>query len=123
MQSLARIYFCATIFSFVSCVTSMTPVQVNNALPTLTKSLYITQSLAEGMVKEGKCKYLVRDRNYVAPLGLSVMADLKYGARGIDEWVALDEGNAYVLRNYKWVTIDYNGSTQLHIDFDTVLCE
>lgn len=103
---LAKIYFCATVFSLMSCATSMTPVQVNTSLPTLTKSLYVTQAQAEDMVKEGKCKYLVRDRNYVAPLGLSVMADLKYGARGIDEWVALDGGNAYVLRNYKWVTID-----------------
>ncbi len=120
---LAKIFFCAFIFSLVSCVTSMTPVQVNNSLPTLTKSLYITQSQAEDMVKEGKCKYLVSNRTYVAPMGLSVMADLKYGARGIDEWVALDGGNAYVLKNYKWVTVDYNGGTQLHLDFDTILCD
>jgi len=29
----------------------------------------------------------------------------------------------YVLVSYKWVTVDHNGSTQLHIKFDTMLCE
>jgi len=43
--------------------------------------------------------------------------------RGVDEWVELDGGNAYVLTNYKWVTVDHYGSTQLHIEFDTMLCE
>ena len=56
-------------------------------------------------------------------MGLTVNGDLKYGAKGIDEWVELDGGNAYVLVNYKWVTVDEHGSTQLHIEFDTMLCE
>lgn len=56
-------------------------------------------------------------------MGLSTKGDLKYAAKGIDEWVKLDGGNAYVLKNYKWVTVDHNGSTQLTIEFDTMLCE
>ena len=74
-------------------------------------------------MKSGGCKYLVKGRNYVAPIGLTVKNDLKNGAAGIDEWVQLDGGNAYVLKNYKWVRVDDSGATQLHIDFDTMLCK
>lgn len=106
---------------FTSCSSSMTPVEVSNTLPTLTKSKYLPQSIAEESVN--KCKYLNKGRNYVAPIGFSPKDDLRNGAKGIDEWVQLDGGNAYVLKNFKWVTVDHNGSTQLHIDFDTVICE
>jgi hypothetical protein len=56
-------------------------------------------------------------------MGLTTMDDLKYGAKGIDEWVQLDGGNAYVLTNYKWVTIDGSGASQLQLDFDTFLMQ
>ncbi|MEO7308324.1 MAG: hypothetical protein ABIR78_03395 [Ferruginibacter sp.] len=111
------------ILFLTSCATSMSPIEVNNKLPTLTKSKFISQAQAEELIKTNKCKYLVKNRTYVAPMGLSTKDDLKYGAKGIDEWVKLDGGNAYVLKNYKWITVDQNGSTQLHIDFDTILCE
>ncbi len=101
----------------------MSPVKVDSTLPTLTKSKFISQSQAEEAMKANECKYLVKGRNYVAPIGISVKNDLKNGAKGIDEWVTLDGGNAYVLVSYKWVTVDHYGSTQLHIDFDTMLCE
>lgn len=101
----------------------MTPMQVNNTLPTLTKSKYISQAQADEGVKNGNCKYLTKNRTYTAPMGLSTKEDLRYGAKGIDEWVKLDGGNAYILKNYKWVTVDQYGSTQLTIDFDTLLCE
>lgn len=103
--------------------TSMTPSQVNDTLPNLTKSKFISQAQVEEVLKENGCKYLVKGRMYTAPIGLTVKQDLAYGARGIDEWVELDGGNAYVLTNYKWVTVDHNGATQLHIEFDTMLCE
>ncbi len=99
------------------------PPEVNNTLPTLTKSNFISRSQAEESVKTNKCKYLVKGRNYTAPMGLTVKEDLKYGAKGIDELVELNGGNAYVLISYKWETVDHNGSTQLHIEFDTMLCE
>ncbi|WP_290820233.1 hypothetical protein [Flavobacterium sp.] len=107
------------LFFMVSCSTSMTPVEVNNTLPKLTKSKFISKTNLD----ETKCKYLVKGRNYVAPIGFSVKDDLKYGAQGIDEWVKLDGGNSYILTNYKWVTVDQNGSTQLHLEFDTLKCE
>ena len=110
-------------FLFASCATSMTPSQISDTLPTLTKSKFLSQTQADEAIKSNKCKYLVKGRSYVAPMGLTVKDDLKNGAKGIDEWVKLDQGNAYVLTNYKWVTVDHNGSTQLHIEFDTLYCE
>lgn len=112
-----------TLAMLTSCATSMTPMQVNSTLPTLTKSKFISQAQAEEAVRSNGCKYLVKGRNYTAPIGLTTRDDLRNGAKGIDEWVKLDGGNAYVLNNYKWVTVDHNGSTQLHIEFDTMLCE
>jgi hypothetical protein len=109
---------------FASCATSMTPIEVNNTLPSLSKSTFLSQAQAEEYVKVNKCKYLVKGRKYTAPMGRSVKDDLRNGAKGIDEWVALDGGNAYVLVNYKWIPIDNEGRrTQLHIEFDTLLCD
>ena len=105
-----------------SCATSMLPMKVNDTLPTLTEAKFISQSLAEEAVKENTCKYLVRGREYVAPMGLTVKGDLRNGAKGIDGWVNIDGGNTYVLVSYKWVTVDDEG-TQLYIEFDTMLCE
>jgi hypothetical protein len=114
------------IFCFASCAifsTSMSPMEVNNTLPSLTKSEFISQAKANEAAETNRCKYLVKGRNYTAPIGLTVKGDLKRGAKWIDEWVELDGGNAYVLINYKWETVGENGSTQLHIEFDTMLCE
>ena len=124
MKKLSIIYSISIIKIFLSsCATSMTPTQVSNTLPTFTESKYYNQTQANDAQKNNKCKLLVRGRNYVAPIGLSAKDDLRYGAKGIDEWVKIDGGNAYVLINYKWVTVDQNGSTQLHIDFDTMQCD
>jgi hypothetical protein len=65
----------------------------------------------------------VKWRNYAAPVGSTVKGDLKNGARGIDEWITVDSGNAYELISYNWLTIDKDGSTQLHLEFNTMLCE
>lgn len=118
--------FIGIFLSLTSCAvfqTSMTPSQVNEVLPTLTKSKFISQMQAEKAIKTGKCEYLVKGRTYTAPIGLTVKGDLKNGAEGIDEWVKLDGGNAYVLKSYKWVTVDDAGSTQLYLKFDTMLCK
>ncbi|NIK93099.1 hypothetical protein GZ212_13125 [Mangrovimonas sp. CR14] len=109
-----------TIF-FNSC-SSLSPTQVYQTLPTLTKSKLLKQAEATEMVETNKCTYLSRNRYFVAPIGFTPNDDLKNGARGIDEWVELDGGNSYVLKNFKWVTVDNQGSTQLHIDFDTLKC-
>lgn len=112
-----------SLLSLNSCATSMSPIKVNSTLPDLTKSKLIAQVEADEVIETNKCRYLVRGRNYTAPIGLTAKNDLKNGAKGIDEWVELDGGNSYVLRNYKWITVDHNGSTQLHVEFDTMICE
>lgn len=115
--------FLGIIFVLTSCATSMSPTKVNETLPTLTKSKFISLTKAEEAIKSNKCKLLVKGRNYNAPIALSVKGDLRNGAKGIDEWVEIDGGNSYSLVNYKWVTVDDIGSTQLQIEFDTMLCD
>lgn len=122
-NTLASFLLIGQFIFLTSCSTSMSPAQVNSTLPTLTKSKFLTQSEAEEAVKTDRCRYLVKDRTYVAPMGFSTKKELKNGAVGIDEWVELDGGNAYVLINYKWVTVDENRSNQLHLEFDTMVCE
>ncbi|MBK9254969.1 MAG: hypothetical protein IPM42_05730 [Saprospiraceae bacterium] len=117
-----RILFIAVVLFLFSCTRSMSPIEVNRTLPTLTQSKSISRAEAEEAVKTNKCRYLVKDRNYVAPIGLSLKSDLRNGAQGIDEWVKLDGGNTYVLKNYNWVTVN-DGATQLYVDFDTLVCE
>ncbi|UXP32170.1 hypothetical protein N6H18_17665 [Reichenbachiella agarivorans] len=112
-----------TLLLLSSCATSMTPMKVNNNLPELTQSKFISQTDLEEIESSNKCKYLVKGRSYTAPIGLTTKSDLKNAAKGIDEWVELDSGNSYVLRNYKWVTVDHIGTTQLHVEFDTMHCE
>lgn len=121
-----RLTFGGIIFLFISCATfatSMSPIEVNSTLPTLTKSKLISQAEVDEFVKANKCKYLVKNRNYVAPIGFTTKDDLKNGAKGIDEWVNIDGGNSYVLKNFEWTTVDQNGATQLRLEFDTLLCE
>ena len=108
---------------FASCATSMTPTQLIETLPTLSSSWSYSQAQADEAIKNNKCRYLVRDRNYTAPIGITVKNDLKNGARGIDEWVEIDGGNAYIITNYKWVNVSDDGATQLELEFDTMLCE
>ena len=92
----------------ISCSTSMTPIEVSNNLPNLTKSIYIPQNQSSIFIDTNKCKVLNTGRNYVAPIGISVKDDLRNGAKGIDEWVKLDGGNAYLLKNFRWVTVNNN---------------
>ncbi len=107
----------------VSCATSMSPMEVNNTLPGLTNSKFMSQSQADDAVKTNECKYLGKGRKYVAPVALSKKSDLKNGAKGIYEWVKIDGGNAYVLINCNWVIVDNNGTTLIHIEFNTILCK
>ena len=110
-------------FFLCSCATTLTPTQVNQTLPTLTKSTYLSAE----QTQNPNCKCLTRGKSYTAPVGLTAKDDLRNAAAGIDEWVSIDGGNAYKLINFRWVTIstDKNGlpiSTQLVIDFDTYIC-
>lgn len=123
MRNLIKLNLIGIILFLNSCATSMTPIEVNNTLPSLTKSKFVSESEVEEFNRTKKCKYLVSNRSYVAPIGLTIRDDLKNAAKGIDEWTELDKGNAYVLKNYKWVNVGDQGVTQLFVEFDTMLCE
>ncbi len=113
------------VLSITSCAifrTSMTPGEVTTALPAMTNARYMTIEQADNAVQARRARVLAR-RQYAVPLGLTVQNELKRGAKGIDEWVAADGGNAYILLNYKWVNIGDDGSTQLHLEFDTLKME
>ena len=114
---------CLSIFLY-SCATTMTPMQVNQTLPMLTKAKYLSVE----QTQSPNCKCLTRGRSYTAPVGFTVKNDLRNGAAGIDEWVSIDGGNAYKLTNYRWITISTDkygspASTQLVIDFDIYICQ
>lgn len=106
------------------CATSMTPAQFGERFPVSTSSEYYPKPAAEAAIRDGKCRIIVKDRKYVAPIALTVHGDLRNGAVGVDEWVAADDANAYVVNNYEWVSVpigdDY--ATQLVLYFDTLLC-
>jgi len=113
---------CVSIF-LLSCATTMTPIEVNQTLPTLTKSTYLTGE----QTQNSNCKCLTRGKTYAAPMGFTVKDDLRNGANGIDEWVTVEGGNAYKLSNFRWITISTDkygsiSSTQLVIDFDIYKC-
>lgn len=110
------------IVTLVSC-RALTPIEFSETLPKFTESKFFNLSFADNLLAADNCTILVNSRTYVAPVGITSKNDIKNAARGIDEWVKLDGGNAYRLINYKWVTIDENGTSQLHIEFDTMKCK
>lgn len=118
MKFLFNVYIVISTVNLMSCATSMTPLEMNRKLPQLTTSKYISSQ-----TDTYNCELLNKSRKYNAPLGFTVQHDLKNGAKGIDEWVVLDGGNAYKLINYQWVQVDDFGSTQLQIEFDTMKCD
>ena len=107
----------------VGCATSRTPSQFIDEFPNKTSSDFYDSLKGNKAVSNGKCKLLVKGRKYVAPVGFTVNNDMKNGAIGIDEWVQADGGNAYILNNFEWVSVGEDGTTQLLIYFDTLLCE
>ncbi len=98
-----------------SCM-SMTPTQFLDSFPTATNSYFYDPS--DTTVD---CVAMVKGRKYVAPIGMFIFDDVRYGARGVDEWVQADHGNAYSINNYEWKTV-HDGATQLIIYFDTLWC-
>lgn len=105
-----------------NCQSAMTPLKIYSKLASLTKAKPIIEVEAQDHVESGKCRYIKKGRNYRAAVALTPQGDLKRGAKGIDEWVELDKGNSYVLTNYKWVAVGELGTSQLHLDFDTLYC-
>ena len=112
-----------SIFMIVSCATSMTPSQFLGKFPNSTKAVFYDRPTATEAISNGKCKLLVKGRKYTAPIGLTVGGDLQNGAAGVDEWLQADSGNAYALNNFEWISVGDEGTTQLLVYFDTMLCK
>ena len=110
------------------CATSLTPAQFNEQFPKATASKFYSKTSAGEAISGGNCKLLVDDRRYIAPIGALTGDDMKNGARGVDEWVRADGGNAYALENFEWISVsrggEYGGvATQLIVYFDTMSCK
>ena len=103
----------------------MSPSQFSESFPKATTSKYYAKPLADAETLSGKCSVVVKDRKYVAPIGMTVNGDVRNGAVGVDEWVKADKANAYTINNYEWISVttgqDY--ATQLVLYFDTLLCQ
>jgi hypothetical protein len=118
-------FFCVVTFS-TSCSlfkSSMSPTELYDTLPTYTNATFMTAN----QVQNSNCILLTENRSYTAPIGPTVKGDLKNGAKGIDEWVELDGGNAYVVKDFHWMTVAVDPqsggrTTQLYIEFDTYVC-
>lgn len=106
----------------VGCATSMTPTQFMEKFPDSTKSVFYDRASANKALANNTCKLLVTKRSYSAPVGITVNDDIRNAAKGVDEWVRVDGGNAYTLTNFEWITIDAAGSAQLIVYFDTMRC-
>jgi hypothetical protein len=104
-----------------SCAMSMTPSEFMSKFPGSTESRFYNLTDADDALSSSGCRLLVTGRNYSAPLGLTVDDDLSNAAKGVDEWVQIDGGNAYRLVNFRW--IDVLDGTQLIVYFDTMICE
>jgi hypothetical protein len=121
------IYICALIIMsaglIVGCASSMTPNEFNEKFPKATMSQYFDHSTARDAIAFGKCKLLVAGRKYTSPIGFTVVGDVDNGAEGVDQWVKVDNGNAYTINNFEWISVGNKGVTQLIIYFDTMLCE
>lgn len=118
-----RLFAFASVFSIVSCATSMTPSRFLEEFPSSTSTISYDRPSADEAISSGKCDSLVGGRKYTSPIGLTVYGDLQNGASGVDEWVQADRGNSYVVNNFEWVSVGDQGTTQLIIYFDTMLCK
>jgi len=112
----------ASVLTVSGCATSMTPSQFLEEFPSTTNSTYFDQPSANKAISNGRCELLIESRKYVSPIGFTVEGDMEYGATGVDEWVQADNGNAYALDNFEWISVGDQGATQLIIYFDTMLC-
>ncbi len=101
----------------------MSPSKFIDEFPKSTNSSYISKANLNNELANGKCKLLVENRKYIAQIALSVQGDVISGARGVDEWVEADSGNAYVLNNFEWISVGDQGVTQLVVYFDTLYCK
>ena len=78
----------------------MSPKEFMEKFPHATKAEFYTLTDAHNAEIRGTCRVLVKNRSYTAPLGLTVDDDLENGARGVDEWIYSDGGDAFILKDF-----------------------
>lgn len=106
-----------------ACATSMSPALFMQEFPEATNSKHIDKAALKNEIETGNCTVIAENRKYVAPIGFTVQGDVNNGAKGVDEWVTTDKGNAYAIDNFEWVSVGDQGTTQLIIHFDTLSCK
>jgi hypothetical protein len=122
LTSLSSVIICIALL-IAGCATSLTPSQFNEELPKITSAKFYDRVSVGTAISEGQCRLLISNRKYTAPIGMTVSSDLRNGARGIDEWVKSDSGNAYSVVNYEWISVGDGDITQLIVYFDTLQCK
>ena len=110
----------ASLVFVTGCAMSMTPKEFMEKFPRATKAGFYTLTDAHDPEMRGTCRVLVKNRSYTAPLGVTVDDDLENGARGVDEWIYSDGGNAFILKDFEWIYVPEG--TQLIVYFDTMIC-
>ena len=110
----------ASLVFVTGCAMSMSPKELMEKFPHATKVEFYTFSDAHNAEMRGTCRVLVKNRSYTAPLGLTVDDDLENGARGVDEWIYSDGGDAFILKDFEWIYVPEG--TQLIVYFDTMIC-
>ena len=104
------------------CSMSMDATRFYAEFPMATGTSYYSGAEAIVAVSNGDCLVLSTGRFYAAPIGMTLTEDLRNGADGVDLIVANDGGNAYRIDSYVWAPFP-DGSTQLQLTFDTMLCK
>ncbi len=84
------------------CARSLTPLQFTERCPGLTEAKYYGSIEGKEAISNGRCEMLVEGRKYRAPMGLGLTGDMMNGAKGVNEWVQVDEGNSYILNDFEW---------------------
>jgi hypothetical protein len=123
---LRRILALALTISLMGCATQTTSSQVSPSqfmekLPGTTEARYLDRSATPDLLLLGVCTVRGADRRYRSPIGVTMPELLQRGARGIDDGVVEDGGNAYVIKNLEWVQIE-GSPAQLDVGFDTLNC-
>jgi len=120
MGGLQKIAIIAIGVHISGCAMQMPADQFYSEFPMATESTYLTGAMAGKALLSGNCVVL-DSHSYKAPVAMTAGGDVKNGALGVDTIVRNDGGNAYRISNHAWNLLS-NGSSQLQVDFDTLLC-
>lgn len=116
-----KLFLLVLIVALGSCASLHTPSKFLEYLSKNTKNIMISERIMNRYVSEQQCQLIKASRYYIVPMKFSEKNDIKSAAIGIDDWLKIDGGNAFVLKNYNWRNVDI-GAKQLEVIFDTYQC-